>query len=115
MKNIKFDPAKCQECGGKCCRGEAGFIWLSKEEIDKIADFLKAKPQDLMGTCVKKVGKKYTIKDIAYKNERICFFFDTQNKNCSIYKVRPMQCKTFPFWKGITREYLEKECIAVSF
>lgn len=48
-------------------------------------------------------------------DERGCFFFDRGKKNCSIYEFRPKQCKTFPFWEGVTKEYLERECPGVIF
>ena len=25
----EFDASKCERCGGKCCTGESGYIWVS--------------------------------------------------------------------------------------
>jgi Fe-S-cluster containining protein len=30
-----------------------------------------------------------------------CYFYDSQNKKCLIYDIRPMFCKTFPFSFGL--------------
>ena len=38
--NFLFNPSKCAECGGKCCYGESGYIFVSLEEISIIAGFL---------------------------------------------------------------------------
>lgn len=90
-------------------------MWVSKDELEKIADFLQESVQDLEKFCVKKIGDRLTIKDVAWHGERVCFFFDTSKNNCLIYEARPSQCKIFPFWADLGKEYLEKECIAVSF
>ena len=37
---FSFDSSKCEECGGKCCSGESGYIFVTPNEIIKIAKFL---------------------------------------------------------------------------
>lgn len=32
-----FDSNTCKTCGGKCCRGRAGYVWISIEELEKMA------------------------------------------------------------------------------
>lgn len=111
--DFSFDSSKCLECGGKCCRGKAGFIWLSEEEIANIAGFLKVSVCELKKGAIKEINGKYSIKDVAFGDERVCFFFSTATNLCEIYNVRPASCKSFPFWKDIDKTYLEKECIGV--
>lgn len=112
---MTFDASKCKECGGKCCKGEKGYIWIREDEILLLAKFLGVSKAQLIEGCIAKTTMGYSIKDIIWKNERVCFFFDHTNNNCSIYEVRPQSCRDFPFWKGVSKEYLEKECIGVSF
>ncbi|RUM68772.1 MAG: YkgJ family cysteine cluster protein [Sulfurospirillum sp.] len=93
-----FDPSKCAECGGKCCTGESGYIWVTPAEIAKIAGFLGIAPDIFTTEYLEKVRYRYTLKERRTDEGFACIFFDTEVKNCSIYPVRPRQCITFPFW-----------------
>ena len=87
--SYKFDPSACEACGGHCCTGESGYIWAKYAEIEKMADFVNL-----------------SIDNYA------CVFFDEEKKRCSIYPVRPLQCRTFPFWEQFKNDEDEvrKEC-----
>ncbi len=115
--DFSFNPDGCKDCKGRCCKGEAGFIWVDKNEIENIVKFLNVSFDEFEKGCLKKVNGNYSIKDIAYQGERVCFFFDTEKNNCSIYEVRPSQCRTFPFWDRFkeNRKDLEQECPAIVF
>ncbi|MBW2568433.1 MAG: YkgJ family cysteine cluster protein [Deltaproteobacteria bacterium] len=107
-----FDPRACKNCFGRCCIGKSGNIWVNKEEIEKIADFLDLSAEGFIKYYLRKVYYKYSLKELKINDSFQCVFFDDKNKNCSIYKVRPTQCRTFPFWeyfKNNTEEVI-KEC-----
>jgi len=110
--SFNFNPKACEECGGKCCIGESGYIWVNPLEIDKIAKFLNLSTEDFKKTFLIKVGYKYSLKEKQFENGFACIFFDTINRNCSIYDVRPNQCRTFPFWDYFKTNISEvkKEC-----
>ncbi len=108
-----FNPKACEECGGKCCTGESGYIWVNFLEIDKISNFLKINKEEFMRLYLRKVGYKFSLKERQIeKNNYACIFFDNNNKKCMIYDVRPMQCKTYPFWDFFKNNINEvkKEC-----
>ena len=96
--DFKFNPEACSYCGGRCCYGESGYIWLNSEEIKRIADFLNIELNIFVSDYLRMENGKYTIKDIKFQNYYFCLFFDTDKMQCSIYEVRPKQCRTFPFW-----------------
>ncbi|MGX2983123.1 YkgJ family cysteine cluster protein [Helicobacter sp. 23-1045] len=95
---FSFNPSKCAECGGKCCIGESGYIFLSKDEMGKIAEFLGLNFGDFTSRFVRQVGVKYSLIEKPYQNGFACIFFDESTRQCQIYPVRPAQCKEFPFW-----------------
>ncbi len=105
----KFNQDACKECEGNCCIGESGYIWVNPKEIEEIAKFLKMDTQKFKDMYLIKVGYKYSIKEKPYKNGFACIFFE---KGCSIYPVRPTQCRTFPFWDYFKThiDELKKEC-----
>lgn len=112
-----FDPAACADCGGRCCRGEAGYIWVNPGEIDRIAVFLGANPLDFMAGSVRQVDNRLSLKERWTGEEAVCLFFDLQARKCRIYPVRPAQCREFPFWDHFRDcpEELAGECPGIRF
>ena len=90
---------KCTECG-KCCSGAPGYVWVSDEEIEKIAEFLNISIEQVHMKYLVQVGDKFSIKDLREQNHSCIFLRDAK---CSIYSVRPKQCKTYPFWPSILK------------
>lgn len=113
--NYEFDSNKCDECGGKCCTGESGYIWINEDEIKSLGEYLGYKTELIKEIFLDKFGNRYSIKEKPYKGGFACIFFDEKNKNCSIYEYRPNQCRSFPFWEHFKRNFkeLERECIGV--
>jgi len=89
---------ECMQCG-ECCSGPAeGYIWVSRPEIQIIADFLKITPGQLRQECLRRVGLRTTV--IEKPNTKDCIFLQQvdDQKSCAIYLVRPSQCRAWPFW-----------------
>ncbi len=90
---------ECMQCG-RCCSGPAeGYIWVAKPEVRLIADFLKKTTGQLRQKCLKRVGLRTTL--IEQSGTKDCTFLqkgDGGEKRCSIYPVRPSQCRIWPFW-----------------
>jgi len=108
-----FDPSACEECEGRCCRGESGYIWVNYPEMEAIADYLGMKLEYFAHSYVKKVKHRYSLREkILGENDYGCIFFDEKISRCTIYPVRPLQCRTFPFWEQFknSEEEVEKEC-----
>jgi len=107
-----FNPLACQSCEGRCCTGESGYIWITPEEMQKVAELLELDFAEFTSNFVKKVGYKYSLIEKKNGESFECIFFDTQKKQCSIYEARPKQCRTFPFWDSFKDNIDEvvKEC-----
>jgi Fe-S-cluster containining protein len=84
---------ECQQCGG-CCGGFPGYVWLTDDEVATIAAHLGLGPDEFLSTYTRRVMGRYTFKEVANYN---CIMLE--NGVCSIYEVRPIQCRTFPFWE----------------
>ncbi|MBR8462770.1 YkgJ family cysteine cluster protein [Campylobacter sp. faydin G-105] len=113
----EFDTSFCDSCGGKCCTGESGYIWMDEEEMATLSQHLNLNIDEFRREFLINVGAKYSIKEKSYNGGFACVFFDEINKNCSIYEYRPSQCVSFPFWEYFLTNLkeLEKECIGVRF
>lgn len=93
---LKFE---CQQCR-YCCSVEPGFVFLTDEEVENIASYLALEKEKFIDTFCRKVGNDYFYRiSLIEKPNNDCIFLT--EKGCSIYPVRPQQCKTYPFWSSI--------------
>ncbi len=86
----------CTKCPGYCC--SYPLIQLDKRDVERLA-----KHHDMSFAEARKAftkeehGAKYAMrrkKDEIYG--KICRFFDTKKRRCTIYKARPSVCRSFP-------------------
>ena len=56
-----FDPNACQNCSGKCCIGESGYIWVSQEEISAIALKLSLSKEAFINNYLLKIRYRFTL------------------------------------------------------
>lgn len=96
--NYGFNPDACALCKGNCCIGESGYIWLTPKEAKEIAQFLDSSYESFMEKYIFKSGYRMSIQERAYEGGMACAFFDLKMRRCTIYPVRPSQCRSFPFW-----------------
>lgn len=85
----------CTQCG-KCCTGDPGFVWLNDEEITAIAAFLGEPRHEFIAVRTRKARGGVTLREKANGD---CVLYDAQ-RGCTVYKVRPRQCRTWPFWES---------------
>ena len=92
---------ECMHCGN-CCTGEPGYVWTTKEEIRRISGFLGRTDGWLDKRDLRRVGLRYSLTE---KPNGDCIFLQRQGSKlvCRIYAVRPLQCRTWPFWNQILR------------
>jgi Fe-S-cluster containining protein len=109
----------CFECAACsfCCSGAPGFVWLDRADLDRLLEHLKMSQDAFIEAYCRWVetgeGRALSLREKkAGKNTYDCIFL-SQGK-CSVYPARPLQCRTYPFWKEIvsTRERWEEEARA---
>ena len=91
-KGLRF---KCLQCS-KCCTGFPGYVRVNEEEIENISEFLKMQKEDFLKKYTRRVFTNMISLKENLPNYDCCFL---KNNSCMIYEVRPMQCKSFPFWE----------------
>lgn len=107
---------KCTDCGN-CCTNKNTIVNLTYQDILRIRSGLDLNTNetlDIIGFYIinhanyKSDPKKMVIspieteKGLAFvglikNSDGVCFFYDIENSKCSIYDLRPIFCKTFPF------------------
>ena len=88
----------CTQCGN-CCSGPPGYVWVTKEEIAGISKFLGRTDGWLDKSQLRRVTLRYSLTE---KKGGDCIFLKREGakRMCSIYPVRPLQCRTWPFWNS---------------
>ncbi len=92
----------CTQCGN-CCSGDPGFVWATKAEIAAISKFLGRSDGWLDERHLRRVGFRYSLTE---KPDGDCIFLERRGDGttgCRIYSVRPVQCRTWPFWTELLR------------
>ncbi len=86
----------CTQCGN-CCSGAPGYVWATREELAGIAKFLGREDGQLDSTYVRRVGLRFSLTE---RSDGDCIFLRREGGKamCGIYPVRPLQCRTWPFW-----------------
>jgi Fe-S-cluster containining protein len=107
---------KCTGCG-KCCTGSSGYVWVSQEEIASIALYLKLDINEFVKKYIRVINGRFSLKEKINGPDFDCIFL--KEKQCQVYEVRPVQCKSFPWWKEnlISKESwneASKECEGIS-
>lgn len=87
----------CTQCGD-CCTGAPGYVWVSEEEIAKLAERLNLDVPTFERRYVRQAGRRKSL--IEYNGGDCCFLVD---RKCAVYEDRPIQCKTWPFWESNLR------------
>ena len=105
----------CSQCGN-CCTGPAGYVYASDEEIQRLAEFLKLSQEQVVEKYCRRVHGKLSFREKRGPGGWDCIFLEeisarrrpagsdreiTYTKRiCTVYPVRPLQCRTWPFWDG---------------
>ena len=87
-QGLRFTCLKC----GACCVGEPGTIYVTQSEIETISASLQQPVEAFTAQYLYPYKDSYSIKE---DKEGRCLFFDD---GCTIYDIRPLQCRTFPCW-----------------
>lgn len=107
-----FNPHACASCGGNCCTGESGNIFVSVTEITAIAKLLEMDESQFRREFLRKEAYRYSLKEKKVNGSHDCVFFSRSQNGCTIYQARPLQCRTFPFWDYFRHrvDELKQEC-----
>ena len=93
---LKFSGKRCSSC----CRYDAGFVFLSEDDMEKLTAEVKMNRDSFIKTYCRWVsgfndGEVLSLKE---KSNNDCIFWDS---SCTVYAARPLQCVTFPFWESV--------------
>ena len=95
-RGVRFSCVGC----GRCCRGEPGAIFFSPAEGERVRALLDLDERTFRRRFVTlRWGRPSFIE----RPNGDCIFYRAEEARCSIYGVRPSQCRLFPFWTEVMR------------
>jgi Fe-S-cluster containining protein len=59
---------------------------------------LKMNAVDFIGDYLRQESNRLSIRERFTGHDFECIFLESPQHKCSIYQVRPVQCRRFPFW-----------------
>ncbi len=89
---LRFECTRC----GHCCTGAPGFVWINDAELSALAEFLGTPSNDVEKVYTRPASRGRSLRE---KTNGDCVFYDKM-AGCTIYPVRPTQCRTWPFWES---------------
>lgn len=93
-EGLRFE---CTSCG-KCCTGTQGYVWISEDEMAAMASSLNITLQQFKIKYIRRRHNRYALVEKKNQNGGYDCVFLKGNK-CEVYRERPAQCRTFPWWK----------------
>ena len=114
----------CSNCVGKsatcCCNPNVDSPMLLPKEAETISKNMKINIEDFANQIdFSKMHKDYSLKDLyqmkRQENNNNCYFY--KNNQCTIYEIRPIDCRIFPYDIKLENDgnyylvyYKSKEC-----
>ncbi len=85
---------KCTGCGA-CCTGEPGYVWIDADETAQLAMAIGMPLGDFKERYTRQVRGRTSLLEHSGGD---CALFDPVTRRCRVYRSRPRQCRTWPFW-----------------
>jgi Fe-S-cluster containining protein len=94
---LRFSCTRCSSC----CRHESGFVYLSENDLSRLADEFKMEYTAFIATWCRWVSFNRDSERLALKEKSNfdCIFWKADG--CAVYHARPLQCRAFPFWDSV--------------
>jgi len=97
-QGLRFSCTRCSAC----CRHESGFVFLSEEDASRLGAVLNMEYGAFIKTFCRWVPSENGAERLSLreKSNYDCIFW-VEEKGCSVYETRPLQCRAFPFWDSV--------------
>jgi hypothetical protein len=80
-------------------------VWFTPEEADAMARAVGLSTEDFLDRYTRRAGGRRSLKELKIDGRHDCVFLDRTTRPgkaiCGIYKARPSQCRTWPWWPEV--------------
>ncbi|NLK45138.1 MAG: YkgJ family cysteine cluster protein [Treponema sp.] len=92
----------CKKCSC-CCRGEAGFVYLSRNDLANFLAELNMEENFFIEKYCRWVPY-YDGNEVLCLKEKDNFDCIFWENGCVVYNARPLQCSSYPFWDFLLKD-----------
>ena len=89
----------CTQCGKCCLTGGDYYVYLTAAESEAIRNRLQLSRSWFHRRYLGRLEAGERV--LASGKDARCIFLDDSGQ-CRVYSVRPLQCRTYPFWPELT-------------
>jgi Fe-S-cluster containining protein len=97
-EGLRFE---CQPGCTECCR-QKGFVYLTTEDLVRMAKFTGMTPGDFEKKYVYRTSRQMRLR---VPKDCTCPFLE--ESGCSIHPAKPTQCRIFPYWPELIKSRRE--------
>ena len=72
-------------------------MWVTEADITAIAERRGMDRDAFRSEFVRNVGDRLSLTE---RPDGDCSMLDEKSRRCTVYEVRPIQCRTWPFWRS---------------
>lgn len=94
---LRFD---CSRCGRCCIAVNDHYVFMSETEAERIRDYLDLSRRWFRRRYLERLEEGDLV--AASEGDGRCVFLEIDGR-CRIYPVRPVQCRTYPFWPEVVQ------------
>ncbi len=101
----------CKRCS-RCCTKESGYVYLSEKDLSNLlACFNLSKEEFIEKYC--RWVPYYDGNEVLCLKEKPNYDCILWKDGCEAYQVRPVQCRTYPFWSFLLKDKKtwDDECV----
>ncbi len=80
---------------GECCSGSPGVVWVNDDEMACLANHLGISVETFRSRHTRVVAGRRSLLETAAGD---CAFLHPGQRRCQVYRARPVQCRSWPFW-----------------
>jgi Fe-S-cluster containining protein len=91
---LRFECTRC----GNCCGGASGTVRVSDAEIAALAGRVGLGEPEFREAFTRRLrGGERSLRE---RRDGTCVFYD-RRRGCVVHPDRPLQCRTWPFWRAV--------------
>lgn len=88
---------ECTQCSN-CCLFDPGYVFLSYNDLDRLVKYFNLSETEFIDRYCRKIDMgEHNCLSLLEKSNYDCIFWS--NGGCEVYESRPLQCRSYPFWK----------------
>ncbi len=91
---LRFECVRCS----RCCGGAPGYVWVGDDDVERVAQYLEMGVREFLGHYCRRVRWRISLRE---RPNGDCVLLG--QGGCTVYPVRPPQCRTFPFCSHLLR------------